>query len=201
MSALGEVMVATITYRQELISREADFLAAAKAGDGEAFGKLVKPHIKTMYSVAMRWTSSRAIAEEAVQESLTAAFSQLEAFKPIASFRAYLLGITMKKAATAARSERRLRHREERSWTADAEGNGEAQLQAMETAQALKEALSKMPEKRRRAAVLRLDSQLSYKEIAQALSTSERSARVLVHLAVKDLKTLLASQAGEGEMI
>jgi DNA-directed RNA polymerase specialized sigma24 family protein len=48
-----------------------------------------------------------------------------------------------------------------------------------------------MPDKRRQAALLRLDAGLSYKEIAAALDSSEGSARVLVHKALKELKDRL----------
>ena len=48
-----------------------------------------------------------------------------------------------------------------------------------------------MPKKRRMAAILRLDAGMDYAEIASALGTSLGSTRVLVHLALKDLKHAL----------
>jgi DNA-directed RNA polymerase specialized sigma24 family protein len=49
-----------------------------------------------------------------------------------------------------------------------------------------------MPEKRRAAALLRLDGRMSYAEIAVAVGTTEGSARVLVHMALKELRSQLA---------
>jgi len=53
-------------------------------------------------------------------------------------------------------------------------------------------ALENLPDKRRKVAVLRLDGGLSYQEIAQIVGTSERSARVLVHMAIKELRESLS---------
>jgi RNA polymerase sigma-70 factor (ECF subfamily) len=56
----------------------------------------------------------------------------------------------------------------------------------------VREALSKLPSKRRQVVLLRLDAGLSYAEIAQVVGSTEGSARVLVHLALKELREALA---------
>jgi RNA polymerase sigma-70 factor (ECF subfamily) len=56
----------------------------------------------------------------------------------------------------------------------------------------VRDALALLPEKRRAVAMLRLDAELSYAEIAQAVGTTEGSARVLVHMALKELREQLA---------
>ena len=48
-----------------------------------------------------------------------------------------------------------------------------------------------MPEKRQRVVLLRLDAGLGYSEIASAVGTTEGSARVLVHHALRDLHEML----------
>jgi RNA polymerase sigma-70 factor (ECF subfamily) len=63
---------------------------------------------------------------------------------------------------------------------------------AHRAAHRVRDALSKLPEKRRAAAMLRLDGGMSYAEIADAVGTTEGSARVLVHLAMKELRTQLS---------
>ena len=71
-------------------------------------------------------------------------------------------------------------------------------MRAMQCGERIAETLETMPEKRRRAAVLRLDGGLSYAEIGAALETSEGSARVLVHLAVKTLRESLSDLVEQG---
>ena len=61
----------------------------------------------------------------------------------------------------------------------------------------VREALSSMPQKRREAALLRLDAGLSYRDIGAALGSTEGSARVLVHMALKDLKQRLSELLDE----
>ena len=65
-------------------------------------------------------------------------------------------------------------------------------LETEQSACAIRAALAAMPDKRREVALLRLDGNLSYAEIAASLGTTEGSARVLAHLAMTELKSRLA---------
>ena len=58
----------------------------------------------------------------------------------------------------------------------------------------IRDALARMPNKRREAALLRFDAGLCHAEIALALESSVESVRVLVHLAREDLRRLLAAE-------
>jgi len=73
-------------------------------------------------------------------------------------------------------------------------------MSAAQQASRVRAVLAGMPEKRREAALLRLDAGLSFAEIARTLDTTEGSARVLVHLALKELREhlseLLESRGG-----
>ena len=77
-------------------------------------------------------------------------------------------------------------------------GEGDEAVEGETAAKRIRSALRDMPPKRREAALLRLDAGLSYREIAEAMDTSEGSARVLVHTAIKQLKTELSDLLDQG---
>ena len=59
----------------------------------------------------------------------------------------------------------------------------------------VRRALLKMPRKRRDVVMLRLDGGLSYREIARVKRMSEGSARVLVHMGIKQIKEAVEKSA------
>ncbi len=173
-------------------STEARLVAASIEGDGAAFAALVDPHLPMLLRVAGRVTRDSALAEDAIQETLAIAHSRLGGYRPGTSLRAFLASIAVRRAHTLSRSERRLRQRAERAERPQAADSPDELVVAERTAERVRVALDALPKKRRAAALLRLDAGLSYKEIATALKTSEGSARVLVHLAQKDLRRALS---------
>ncbi|HWA71452.1 MAG TPA: sigma-70 family RNA polymerase sigma factor [Polyangiaceae bacterium] len=170
---------------------ERERLESALAGDGRAFAELVEPHLSLMYRVAARLCQSPALAEDAVQDALTVAYRRLRAYQPGTSLKAFLVAIAAGQAETLLRSERRRKRREEENPHAEGEPSPADALEAKDLAARLREALLALPEKRRAVALLRLDGGLSYAEIAEALATTEASARSLAHLAINALREVL----------
>ena len=179
-----------MTIEHELIARSLD-------GDGRAFSNLVSPHLPMLYRIAARTCGNRVLAEDAVQEALTIAYTSLGRYQPGSSLKAFLAAIAVQRAQTLLRSERRRKKTEDRVDDTRREPEPAELVETERLARRLREALSALPPKRQRVVMLRLDAGLSYAEIASALSTSESSARVLVHLALKELKQLI--DEGDGE--
>jgi len=184
-----EGTAAAADFERELVGR-------ARAGDGRAFAALVRPHLPMLARLAGRLTGDSAVADEAVQETLMTACRRLPDYRPGSSLRAFLAAIVVRRSYTLNRSEARRHIREENSEPPAVESTAEERLGAARLAQRVREALARLPEKRRQAALLRLEGELSHKEIAQALGSTERSVRVLVHLALKELRELLGGEDG-----
>ncbi len=179
-----------------LVDLERRRVALALAGDSAAFAALVRPHLRMLHRVAARTCRSPELAEDAVQEALSVAARTLDRYEPGTSLKAWLAAITSQRAWTLVRGELRRKQREEVAQTPEHPPSPEEHLRGRQAAERVHAALAKLPEKRRNAAMLRLDGGLSYAEIAEALDTSAASARVLVHLAVKALKAELADLTG-----
>ena len=95
---------------------EVTALAAAQAGDRDAFGALVQPHLATLRSLAYRMLASREDADDAVQEALLRALSEIGGFRAEASPRTWLFRIVLNICLDV------LRRRA--CWRADAQLNG-----------------------------------------------------------------------------
>ena len=182
----------------DVIALESRRLEAAKSGDGGAFADLVRPHLSVMLRVAARAGGNRALAEDAVQETLGLAYERLGRYRPGSSFRAWLLAMVSRRAWTLRRAELRRRDRELKVALPEHASSPEQAMRAVQCGERITETLESMPEKRRRAAMLRLDGGLSYAEIGDALETSEGSARVLVHMAIKTLRESLSDLVDSG---
>ena len=194
--AMGPVLA---PERAPAVSVEHELTRAALDGDGRAFATLVRPHLGLLFRVAVRACGDAALAEDAVQETLTVAYQSLGRYQPGTSLKAFLAAIAVKRAHTLLRAERRRHARERTADLGEQPATPAEMLSAARTAERVRNALDAMPEKRRAVALLRLDAGLGYAEIAQALDTTEGSARVLVHHALADLEETLADLIGRPE--
>jgi RNA polymerase sigma-70 factor, ECF subfamily len=164
----------------------------ARTGDAAAFAALVKPHLGLLYRIAARAAGNPALAEDAVQEALALVHRRLHRFRAGASFKAFVAAIAAKRARTLLRSERRRKAREVLDSRNDAPPTPADWAAASDMARTVSSVLAALPAKRQRVLLLRLDGGLSYEEIAQTVGTTEGSARVLVHLALRELEERLA---------
>jgi RNA polymerase sigma-70 factor (ECF subfamily) len=87
--------------------QERRVLGAVLAGDESAFGALVDTHSSWMMRTALLHVSSRAVAEEVVQEAWVSVLRALEHFERRSSFRTWLFTIVTNAARKTAARERR----------------------------------------------------------------------------------------------
>ena len=86
-----------------------DLITRARAGDGAAFGELVAPYRRELQMHCYRILGSVQDAEDAVQETLVAAWRGLAGFEGRASVRTWLYGVATNRCLNALRSARRRR--------------------------------------------------------------------------------------------
>jgi RNA polymerase sigma factor (sigma-70 family) len=84
-----------------------ELIARARAGDGEAFGQLLDPYRRELQVHCYRILGSAQDAEDALQETLLAAWQGLGGFQGRASIRTWLYRIATSRCLNALRSARR----------------------------------------------------------------------------------------------
>jgi RNA polymerase sigma-70 factor (ECF subfamily) len=90
----------------------ADLIARARAGDGEAFRALTEPHSRELQVHCYRMLGSFQDAEDALQDTLLAAWQGLGGFEGRASIRTWLYRIATNRCLNARRSASRRPARE-----------------------------------------------------------------------------------------
>ena len=89
---------------------ESDWIAAAQAGDRQAFGRLVERYWDRLYRWLYHLTRDRHKAEDLVQETFLKALAALDSFRPGSNFRAWLFRIGHNNFVNLKRAERRTGH-------------------------------------------------------------------------------------------
>src|SRR5258708_16808755 len=90
----------------------ADLISRARAGDGDAFRELTEPHRRELQVHCYRMLGSFQDAEDALQDTLLAAWQGLEGFEGRASLRTWLYRIATHRCLNALRSANRRPARE-----------------------------------------------------------------------------------------
>jgi RNA polymerase sigma-70 factor (ECF subfamily) len=150
-------------------------LDRCRRGDRDAFTPLVHRYQDELYTMALRLTGNPADAADVVQETFTRAFRSLPRLRG-ATVRAWLFRV----AVNCAHDVHRQRVRRPTDPLEDPEGRvldlpdpglgPEATALQRERAEAVRRALMTLPHDFRVAVVLRDVNQLSYEEMAEALS-------------------------------
>jgi RNA polymerase sigma-70 factor, ECF subfamily len=93
----------------EDVAVTAELLDLARAGDGEAFGRLVGPYQRELQVHCYRMLASAQDAEDAMQDALLAAWQGLGGFQERASIRTWLYRVVTTRCLNARRSARHRR--------------------------------------------------------------------------------------------
>ncbi|MFT3912561.1 MAG: sigma-70 family RNA polymerase sigma factor [Anaeromyxobacteraceae bacterium] len=187
--------------------REDEALVAAfLVGDDVAFGELVRRHEQTVLRLVRRWARTPDDARDLAQRTFLRAFEAARRTlgrTPIFGrpgdarrgfvFKAWLVRIAVNLAKNHRRDEARTRRAPLEAIGPEeaAPALAPAALEHEEQARRMREAVAALPRRQREVLTLRIDAELSFAEIAEALGTTENSAKVTFHHAVKRLREQL----------
>jgi RNA polymerase sigma-70 factor (ECF subfamily) len=160
-------------------AEDQEAIRAVRAGDREAFRRLVDRHSGSVFNLAYRMTGNAADAEDLTQESFLQAFARLQDFRLGARFHPWIYTI----ALNLCRSHLRRRSLSRWLWPARSDEparsaprepparspDPEQELLAREAELRLRGAIQGLPARYREVFVLRQAQGLSYEEIASVL--------------------------------
>jgi RNA polymerase sigma-70 factor (ECF subfamily) len=170
-----------------------ELVRRARGGERRAFEQLVRRYQKPLYFLCRRYVRDHDAATDLVQRAFIRVMGKIGELREENIFRSWLYRIGVNLALNHLRDHARFVE-EEAAVAADettAAPEAMLQLEAAETASALREAVAVLPTKQRMTLELRVYEELSFKDIALALDTTEGAAKVNFHYAVRRLKTLL----------
>ena len=197
----------TLLYRPDTATRlhpdeDAALLRDLRAGDEQAFERLLDKYGPSLLRLARLYVSSRAVAEEVVADTWLAVLTGLERFEERSSFKTWLFRILTNKAKTRGQREARTLplsslafdgDEEETAvdverfaaghWASPPRGVPEERLLAGEARARIEEAIAALPPNQRAVITLRDVEGLSAEEARNVLGVSETNQRVLLHRA------------------
>lgn len=172
------------------MATDEELVLAAAGGDLSAFEQLVVRHQESAFRTAYRFLGNSADAEDVAQEAFLKLFDAADRYRPAAGFRTYLYRIVTRLCIDLSRRNRLRRHHP-LAESPDPLPSPEAAAACGERAQAVQEALGSLAPTQRIAVVLRYYENLSYREIAAAMETTEKGVERLLARARESLQKRL----------
>jgi len=185
-------------------SEEREWIERARAGDTQAFRRLVERHGDRAYGLAFRMLGSESEAEEVAQDAMLRAWRALPRFRGDSSFSTWLHRIVVRRALDRSVSLKARRARETSLEEADAAaivapapGAGTAEG---ECSRRLERLLASLSSVQRAAVVLYYYEDRSVDEISRALRIPEGTVKTHLHRARSILRAgwLEAERRGAG---
>lgn len=170
---------------------DAALVMQAKAGSREAFEALVRRYQKPLYFLCLRYVRDHDAAADLTQRAFIRVMDKIRELRDAQIFRSWLYRIGANLALNHLRDHARFVDEEVPPESVEPSPAAHTMIEAAEDARALREAVTLLPTKQRMTLELRVYEELSFKEIAEALETSEGAAKVNFHYAVRRLRTLL----------
>ena len=168
-----------------------ELIARWKAGDQRAATRLVERHADAVARFVAS-VGARGDVDDLVQDTFARAFASLDGFRGESSLRTWLFTIARRLLLDRRRSERR-RGEEIEIQESDSQTEFDPldSVVARETEARLRQAVARLTPTQREVFTLRVSEGMSYREIADAVDTTEGAARVHYHNAMRAIKELL----------
>jgi RNA polymerase sigma-70 factor, ECF subfamily len=203
------------------MTSEQRLLESLKAGDESAFASLMDQYSSSLLRVAMTYVSSRAVAEEVVQETWLGVIKGIDRFEGRSSLKTWIFRILTNTASTRRQREHRIvpfsslggddgegtvdadrfftsGHRYPGGWylAPTAWETPEQGLLSGETREVILDAIEELPPAQRAVVTLRDVEGWPAEEVCDALELSEGNQRVLLHRGRSKIRLALENYFG-----
>ena len=182
-----------MTTDEQLVER-------ALAGDGDAFGEVVRRWERKIYALAYGFTGSVEEARDAAQETFISAYRNLQGFRGEAKVSSWLHRIAVNQCISR---QRRARVRAEtgiedeekspalRLVAKGAMGSPAHAAESKQRAEAVRRAVAALPRELREVVLLKEFEELTFQEIADALGIPLSTVKGRLYTALRQLRLRL----------
>ena len=178
---------------------DAALVARVQAGDMDAYGTLVRDHLRRAFALAYRVMGQREDAEDLVQDAFLVALERIQSFEAGRPFGPWFFRILVNRGLNARRS-RAVRRTEQVPDEAPARTESPAvHAERMELRGRLRTALDALPERQRVAIEMFELEGFTSAEIGEVLGIPDGTVRWYLHQARRTLRGALAPLEGESD--
>jgi RNA polymerase sigma-70 factor (ECF subfamily) len=168
------------------MEEEKAWIQRALSGDQEAFACLVGAYQTAVYNLTYRMLGDAAEAEDAAQETFLKAYTRLKTYDSERKFSSWLLAIASHHCIDRLRQRRlgwlSLDELPPWRWLSSSKRPEEVVIRSEERGE-VRQLLDQLPPHYRAAVILRYWHDLSYREIAEAMETTESAVKSTLHRA------------------
>ncbi len=173
---------------------EHDLLVRLRAGDRVAFAGWVNQHQRPLFAVVWRYVKNDQDAQDVVQAAFVRAWQGLPTFRGDSSLRTWLYRIAVNLALNHKRDARGRPSGEIPEDAASPDQPVPGRMEDAELQARLSAAVEELPKKQRLVVELRVQQDLSFREVADVVASTEDSAKANFHHAIKRLRALLTDK-------
>jgi RNA polymerase sigma-70 factor (ECF subfamily) len=188
-------------------SSDEELLASFQRGDASAFERLLRRHRAPLFNFLVRMLGDRERAEDLAQEAFLRIVKSAGAWQEKARFKTWLYTIARNLCVDQARRDKFRRADSLDAQASDGEEDGPTLGERMPSSEAgpdrsaessqlrplLVRALMALPEEQREVFVLREQSGLAFKEIAELVGVNENTVKSRMRYALEGLRRTLES--------
>ena len=182
-----------------------DLVQQAQIGDPGAFEILFERYSALLFPLISRMVRDEHLAHDVLQQVFLQLYRSLPTLVPGGTLKAWLIKVARHRSIDELRRRRHLLFSEiepfpdggEYSFLTmlpDPDGQPEEQVELHELRQRILDAIKTLPVRYRTIVLFRYATQLSFREIGQALNIPEPTAKAYFYRAKKQLRTMLESE-------
>ncbi len=169
-------------------------LEACRQGDREAFDRLVARYQRDVYRLCYRYVNNHQDADDMAQEVFLKAYRALGRFRGESAFSTWLYRIGVNTCLNF-RTSRRPPTDEISDALPDRRPSAADGVLAQERARAVRQAISRLPQKQRATVILKVYHDLTHEEVAGILGSTVGTVKANLFHGLANLRRLLGGEA------
>ncbi len=164
------------TESNEVVKSDRELVDMLKEGNTEVFSQLVRRHQQSLLNLCFRLLKDQGLAEDVVQESFVKAYQKIHLFEGRSSFKSWLYTIALNTGKNKLKTLKKSFLDIEKTNLSVA-AKAETYISENDTKKRLRTEIDKLPSKQKKALILRIYEDLSFKEIAHIMQCPYDTAK------------------------